>query len=331
MTYKQDAPFAIQVELMLGCNLNCEFCGIRGIGFGSGANGYYEMPLEVALKTAKAIAEAHWTSRIEFARRGEPTLNANLFPIISVFRNQLPNNSLMMTTNGGGLLTSPQKYIEDLFFSGLNVLAIEEYEHALISKKIKERLDMDKLAALGIEVFYYPNNKRGNPHRRRKPDEKHLVFVADITRTSDGTHSVITNHGGYAGPLKEFSKPCAKPFRELSIDWNGSISHCCIAWAGEMICGNVLQRPLIEIWNNERFTAIRRKLLHGQRDFSTCLGCDHPSYRIGLLPDKFGQRKDAFPLPDEKTEAIIKEMDEEGPVIEQERFYLESERNFKCT
>lgn len=321
--YKQEPPFCIQVELALGCNLACPFCGINGIGMGKAAHSQL-MTVETATAIASNIKAAGWNSRIEFARRGEPLLNPDVENILAVFRQHLPRHSMMMLTNGTRLLPDPAQRAAVLFNAGLNVLAVEEYEHA--------RHYISKLLAgeqvLLFKVLEYPANPKGNPHSRRTPKTRDLVLIRDISKTTQGTHSTLNNHGGYAGPLVSYNKPCAKPFRELSVNWDGTINYCCIAWGGEGVCGNANTDDLATVWNGERFTAVRRYLLHGQRSILTCVGCDHPSYRTGLLPDKYGQRQDAYPPPDEATAAVVHTMEAEGHQVQPHKVYLSRRLRF---
>lgn len=301
---KQESPFAIQIELTLGCNLNCNFCGIRGIGMGSAKKsdlGF--MTVADAESIANSIQQSGWNPRIEFARRGEPTLNPEVVDIVRTFRTILPNTSLMMSSNGGGLIKDPTK-IQQLLDAGLNTLLLEDYQHVKLSKRFQH-----------LELLKYPEDKKANPHRRCRANEHRVVLVEDISQASNGTHSTLNNHGGYAGPPVDYQKPCAKPFRELSINYDGTINMCCICWAGEMVCGNALNTPLDVIWNNKKFDAVRRRLLLGKRDFSICSGCDHPSYRTGLLPDKKGKLRKRFPKPSKATDAILIAMEKEGTQI----------------
>ena len=235
-----------------------------------------------------------------------------------------------MTTNGAGLLKKPgvAANIEFLFYNGLNVLAIDEYEGVNIGKKIREVVTPKFCKQHDIKFYEYPEQKEGNPHTRRKPGERVISFVQDISVATKGTHNTLNNHAGYGAPLRAFEKPCGKPFREMSIDWNGKVPICCIAWGGEYIAGDVTKQKISEIWQGDRFNAMRQKLLRGQRDTMLCKGCDHPTHRIGLLPDKKGQKKDELPLPDEWTEEVIAEMDAEGYQEQPTEEFLERKKGW---
>lgn len=286
---KQEPPFAIQVELVEGCNLRCTFCGLNGIR-AVGEKNYKMMTVE----TARAIGEtAHkWNSRIELAMHGEPTMHKDFCAIIRVLRFHAPNCQIMMTTNGGGLLPQPTLKILDAFFAGLNVLALDEYEGIKIGTKV--RAIQHELEAHSTQVKFreYPEDASASPHRRFKKSELPLVvYIADPSVKTSARTPHLNNHAGAGAPLNDSQqgKRCAKPFREVSVRWDGSVAICCNDWRGVYKCGNVNVEGLEAIWSNAAFDAARRKLYYGERDFGPCKGCDATSHRVGLLPDPLGK------------------------------------------
>jgi len=296
--YKQDAPFAIQVEMTKGCNLQCTFCGING--FQEKPNSNFDfMTLETAQVLADQIDFAGWNSRIEFAMHGEPTMNKQWLEIISIFRKALPGHQLMVTSNGGGIVASREinNVVTEFFEVGGTILAIDEYQDINLSDKIRAGIDEFALDDMGVSIYEYPSNKKGNPHQRSK--KKFLSFIAPIDITKGGTHASLGNHCGSGGELDMglSSALCAKPFREISINWDGSINICCNDFIGEYTCGNILEMDIVEIWQGKLFNSARKYLMNRERGaLRPCRGCNHKSYRVGLLPDKFG--KVDLPKPD---------------------------------
>ena len=70
----------------------------------------------------------------------------------------------------------------------------------------------------------------------------------------------------------------------------------------------MLETNIVDIWHGEEFSASRKKLYHGERDFGPCNGCDALSYRPGLLPDPKG--KETLPkVTKEDYKAINKALD----------------------
>jgi MoaA/NifB/PqqE/SkfB family radical SAM enzyme len=288
----------MQIEFVEGCNLRCSFCGLNGIR--GKANDYKFMTPALAETICDRIKEAGWHPRIEFAMHGEPSANPQFIELLRLFRRQLPSRiHLMMTSNGLGFVKDPTLTI-DQALECLNVLALDWYQGIRLVPSILERYH-------GIhQVLHYPKLKVANPHRRRGPDCHHLVVVQDIEQATKGTHATLNNHAGCGAPLNSSAqgKRCAKPFRELSIRWDGKVAICCNDWRGLYQCGDVVNESLDALWQGPAFVAARRKLYHGLRDFGPCQGCDALSYRPGLLPDQRG--KGTLPRPTQADNLAIR-------------------------
>lgn len=287
MAYSQEPPFCIQVELTEGCNLHCKFCGIQGIRSKAGSPFYFMTPA-VAERIAVGVMDLGWTSRIEFAMHGEPTLNPNLAEIVTIFRRHLRHNQLMITSNGGGLCIDSVRRITELFDNGLNILALDDYHTANLVPKIREQLIHST-----IRLYDYPDDGlEFSPHRRWPSRTRAVVFVKDLEEAAQGSHAKIYNHAGVGGPpnQKAKGKRCVNPFRELGVQYDGTVAACCQMFRNEVEVGNVVSATLGEIWNGEKFQAFRRILYAGRRDLvDACAGCDWTGSRLGLLPDKLGK------------------------------------------
>lgn len=313
MTYKQDPPNCVQIELVEGCNLGCSFCGLQHIR-DNGANGPEKLngkasafkfmtregALAVAMALQAAVKEHDWNPRIEFAMHGEPTMHPEYVGMVQIFRAHLPKLSFQLTSNGGGLLRGGNMSgnINAVLEAGINVLCLDNYDGIKIVDKILQHYNGP------YPVRKYPQDKTANPHQRRKPTQHEVVVIHDIELANKGNHSIITNHAGASFPPSEKAqgKRCAKPFRELSVRWDGQIAGCCNDWPGRYKIGHVSE-GLEALWQGAGFMAMRRALLHGKRVFEPCKGCDYTSYRVGLLPDHKG--KQTLPEPDAETWATI--------------------------
>ena len=275
------------------------------------------MTTETATRIAREIARVGWKSRIELAMHGETTKNPKVLELIAIFRKYLPENFMLMETNGGGFLGKSSEEITQkvlaYFEAGLDTIGLDEYQKVSWGNIVRTKINRDVLRENGISFHEYPSDPKGSPHTRTK--NKRLVIIAPIDLSEHGTHSTLNNHAGGGAPLDTsmMHERCAKPFREISFRWDGWVSICCNSWDGSFRIGNIHDLAIDCIWNHPRFYAARQKLLHKQRTFSPCFGCNNKSYRVGLLPDKFG--KETLPLPDEKTEKILQEAIADGPLI----------------
>lgn len=298
--YKQDPPFCVQVELSEGCNLRCPFCGINGIR--DKERTYKFMTLKTAYAIASQMAALGWNCRVEFAMHGEPTMNPQAAEIVAIFREHLPKASILMLSNGGGLVEDPARAIGRLFAAGVNTLCIEEYQNIKLVPKIIEKVkplcSPYTSNAVHLATFYtYPDQVEGNPHSRQKPSARRLIHVRPIDVSTKGNHATLNNHAGSGAPKNDnaMGKACAKPFRELSFRWDGSTAVCCNDWRGELPTGSIHKEGLEGIWHGKTMQEARKRLVLGLRDFGPCQGCDALSYRTGLLPDKLG--KATMPRP----------------------------------
>lgn len=201
----------------------------------------------------------------------------------------------MMTSNGGGFLKAPLTLIYLTFDAGLNCLALDNYESVNIVPKIRAALEDDFLAE--YQVGEYPADKTLSPNKKWNHRDKQLIYVEDISKAATGTHSTLTNHAGCAFPLTDAKqgKRCAKPFREISVRWDGDIAICCEDWRGTYKCGSIHYNPIEEIWKGEAFRTARRFLYQGNRVAPPCQGCNATGYRLGFLPDRKG--KEDLPKP----------------------------------
>jgi radical SAM protein with 4Fe4S-binding SPASM domain len=315
----QEPPFAIQLEPVEGCTLACSFCGIQsirdnGANADAGRHGKHSPPYRFMFwgtvhRVATEAARLGWNPRWEFAMHGEPTLHKDLELMVRIIREHHPKGYIMVTSNGSGLLgTDGLSKIKVLFKAGLNTLALDMYNHAPFKDKLtditlaaEEILDLVGPDDAGFDTVYrYPRDKAGNPHKRHA--RRMVTLVSDISDNSTGTHQ-LTNQGGNSFAVERLDQRCAKPFRELSVRWDGHVALCCDDWPGRYKVGNVNAMPLDELWNHPRFEAARRMLYHSLRDFGPCAGCNVRTHRNGLLPDKHG--KLAMPRPDATTRKHI--------------------------
>jgi len=306
----QRPPFCVQFEPTEGCNLACSFCGVQGMRERPNSDNRF-MTIETAERIADMIARSEkWNPRLESCMHGEPTLNPNVFDVHRAFRARLPNLPQLMLSNGAFARepVPPVEFIHELRRAGVNILAIDCYDYAkgLWSKIVKS------LEEAEYPFSWYPDDKESNPHTRSAPWIFRVVMVRDISSQTLGTHSVLNTHCGAGMPPKVRMKPCAKVFRELSIRWDGNVSHCCNDFRGEYRIGSIWDYDTMdELWQSDRFVAARRKLYIGQRDFAPCNKCDAISYRPGLLPDQYG--KESMNAPTEWDEERIREALAEGP------------------
>lgn len=311
MPRKQDPPYSIQIELNEGCNLGCNFCGLRGMRE-NGTKPWKRMKRDTAQRIIEEIKRVGWHSRIIFSMHGEPTLNPNVVKIIAMFRKALPTTVMSMMSNGYGIVhgfgdISTEQTISErvgkLMGAGLNDLIIDYYSAKGDAKTIEDALKGSefKIEHLAPKVPLY------------SPRAGHFRVLFNPPIQKEGAiNRHLCNHCGAAGPLDMSyqGKRCARPFRELSIRYDGSVAICCNDFRGEYPIGNIMDQSIEDIWYSKRFEAARILLYAGQRSFKPCLGCNALSHRVGLLPD--GRGKQDMPEATEKILQYAKKVSEDN-------------------
>lgn len=296
MSYLQDPPFCVQIELVEGCTLSCEFCGINGIREKAGNFKFMtdETVIRVGMQLAEVIRDHGWNPRIEFAMHGEPSMHPNLVHVIGALRKFLPKQNMVLFSNGSGFIKAPWM-MDQLLNAGLNAIGLDAYEHVNIVPRLMALYKQHHSAEDeddGFPIFYYPQQKEHSLHVGKRKVPKSIVVIQDISKADDGNHSSLNTHcGGGMEPPATITARCAKPFRELAIRWDGNVAICCNDFRGVYKVGNIHHIPLHELWNHPYFNAARRILMTGDRHFAPCASCNAKSMRVGLLPDKMGKVK----------------------------------------
>lgn len=294
-------PWSIQPELAEGCSMSygsgngglCHFCGLNAIRDKPG--GYKFMTVETATKIAEDMAEFCPTTRLEFAMRGEPLMNPAHVKIFKKFRECLPKTSMMVTTNGDPLRNtknSPdrmQRKLDKIFDAGVNLIVLDTYYPKERRDELREMAFA--LKDITVEDFYddwLPQGKKPWSNFRNKI-KRTVVLMDDLAaRNGEDSSRVIKTHAG-SNPTLKILEPlklsCARPFREITVAWNGEVTLCCDDWKHEYVVDNVMTSSLQEIWQSERFEAARARLYHKDRNFGPCKQCDVTgANRFGLLP-----------------------------------------------
>ncbi|MFP6888555.1 MAG: radical SAM/SPASM domain-containing protein [Nitrospinota bacterium] len=67
---------------------------------------------------------------------------------------------------------------------------------------------------------------------------------------------------------------CRKPWWQMTVQWDGSVSPCCLDYNNKLVLGNVKDQTLTEIWNGPRMKELRREFLSGMVTNPLCRTCD---------------------------------------------------------
>ncbi|CAM3726264.1 radical SAM/SPASM domain-containing protein [Kibdelosporangium persicum] len=133
------------------------------------------------------------------------------------------------------------------------------------------------LRQAGIDYFYVTRHSPGD-----YPERPFQVLQTwqDLT---------LTNRGGTLTHLpmpkpRTTRTPCWAPSEMLIVTVTGDVLLCYEDADREHVMGNIMRSELPDIWNSERFRAIRERLRHGERSVDgMCMKCSNVSHsRPGL-------------------------------------------------
>jgi hypothetical protein len=68
--------------------------------------------------------------------------------------------------------------------------------------------------------------------------------------------------------------PCIHPFVGWNVNFDGAVPICCLSYGGG-IMGNIHEQPLLAIWQGEKLTEVRERLLANDLDGLPCTQCDN--------------------------------------------------------
>jgi radical SAM protein with 4Fe4S-binding SPASM domain len=70
---------------------------------------------------------------------------------------------------------------------------------------------------------------------------------------------------------------CDHIVQTITFKWNGDVVPCCFDIEGDYVIGNIMEKPLSDLWNNEKYKEIR-KSIHQRNYIPLCSNCNaiHP-------------------------------------------------------
>lgn len=223
---------------------------------------------------------------------GEPLLNDMLASMIGYAKAGEVADRVSTTTNG--ILLNANRVVQ-LIDAGLDYIRISVPldDNYWIVKRHCAFLYHEKTARkapLFVHVKAIGNLMSSREQRRFRED---FASISDFLNLDNlmgwsGTqggdfllgHSVTR---GMDGRTKlRARKICPEPFCRLAINFNGSVSACCVDWAMDKSYGNAEAANVEEIWNGEELDRLRALHARGDRDANPiCKGCH---YIMGLPP-----------------------------------------------
>ncbi|MCM1992624.1 radical SAM/SPASM domain-containing protein [Oceanirhabdus seepicola] len=289
-----ESPLSIVIDTSEVCNLKCTYC-FRAHSE-SRDSSYVWKNNVMSWETFRLIVEQikmfkHKPKKISLSGHGEPLINKKLPEMVEYIKENLPESSVEIHTNGT-LLT--EKFAIELAESQIDKINVSL--QGVTAKKYKDicGVDIDFDAFLhGIRTLYTHKSKTKVNIQivdiAIEDDEKQRLFdlfepISDnivINRTVP-----LWKNVDYESVLKEtaddvnkygksvqYQKACSFVFYTLVITPEGDVYPCTQHTMG-LLLGNIQNKNLYECWNSkERTEFLKQHIKHGRVSIDDCKDC----------------------------------------------------------
>ena len=250
----QNLPLPTEIEISESgtCNRSCSFCPRSAANF---VDKKEFITNDLHEKLCVELKELNYKGTIRYSGFVEPMLDKNIYNLISMVRDYLPESNIEMVTNGDPLNL---KRLKKLFDHGLNKILISSYDG-------KE--ETEKLEDLCIQANL--NEKQYMVRHRYYSEEQ------DFGITLSNRSGLMADAKFKIDALKEpLKKPCYIPSYTFFLDYQGDVLMCPHDWGKKVVLGDLNKEKLKDIWFSKKFMGIRKILNKSNRNFKPCNVCD---------------------------------------------------------
>ncbi len=249
---KLPLPTEIEISESGTCNRKCSFCPRSAPNF---IDKKEFITNELHEKLCIELAELNYKGTIRYSGFVEPLIDKNIFNLIKMCKDYLPQCNVEMVTNGDPLNL---KRLNKLFLSGLNKLLISVYDG-------KE--DAEKFEGL-CKSANLKENQYLIRHRYLSESDDFGITLSNRSGMMENAEYKID---GLSEPMK---KACFIPSYTFFLDYQGDVLICPHDWGKKIILGNFNDKKLTEIWFSNRAMHLRKRLNNADRKFLPCNVCD---------------------------------------------------------
>ena len=318
---KDHLPLAMPVSVMIDpsnlCNYKCNFCPTSDnelLKKFSRPKGMMDLGLfkkiidDINIYAKKTLTKP---KSLLLYKDGEPLLNKNIDKMISYVKKNNAIDFVCVTTNASLL---NKEMTNKVLESNLDTLRVSIQSLTQSGFKEITKTKFDQIKIKDNISYFYSQKKKLNKKTEvliQYVDCENLDkctidnFVRDYSLISDrvviipimGWTRFEENDWRLGNKRKEKKEPvvCSDPFSRLSVNFDGSVSICCVDWSHGTVVGNLNNESFEQIWNGEKLRQYRILHLKGQRSkIGPCANCDY-------IKDK-----DDYDFIDEKADELLK-------------------------
>ena len=239
-------PIFVNIETINRCNGTCAFCPANSR---DESRELKKMPLELFEKIIGDLEKVQYAGILSLYMNNEPFIDERMEDMLIYARKRLSNAKILVFTNG--TLLTPDRFKK-----------IEQYIHYMFINNYSKRYEMNK----PVKVLYEYVKRHDNG---KKPDiTVQLRYVGEY----------LTNRAGTAPNKQRMDKiykwQCLMPYTDINIYPDGKVGICCNDTKEVTDYGNVWEHDLIEIFRNEKFAMLRKRMREGRNECEFCRYCD---------------------------------------------------------
>jgi radical SAM protein with 4Fe4S-binding SPASM domain len=282
-----DFPYIINIEPTNNCNLKCVMCArqLSERQVGSMDMDLYRQIIDESVDHGRRF-------RIFLVKDGEPLLHPRLPEMVEYAKVRRAARAVTIISNG---ISLNQDLAQDLIQAGLDDLTIsidavsaEQYSNvkgvdglAKVEDNIQGLMELRKKFKtakpfLRVRMVQLKQNMAEVEAFKEKWGK--TADAVDITEFHSWTGAVEDMSPNGQPRLKRY--PCPLLWYTGVINWDGSVSLCCIDYNCKGIVGNVKQQSLRDIWNGEKLRQVRRNHLDAEYDqVEICANCEYWSIK----------------------------------------------------
>jgi MoaA/NifB/PqqE/SkfB family radical SAM enzyme len=241
------------------CTRKCRFCPRADSSIY--ANRRLFMSPETMSNIATKCFDEGYEGDFHVSGFGESLTHPTFKELMLILRNKLPNNCIVLTTNGDLL---NDKVVEETIKKIFNKVIVSCYDGLEHKNKFIKLFESHAFFNYEIRELWYNENENTESLMERNNFNNRAGSVK------------------VSGLNKNSASACFLPFYKLVFDWNGDALVCCNDWKrAHSGFGNINRSSLIDIWHGDEFTKTRSQLIKGNRIGPACKNCNIEGTIIG--------------------------------------------------
>ena len=262
------APKYVQIELNNSCNAKCKMCNIPYMTRSKGL-----MSDELFIKILKEANE-NGVEYITPFLHGEPFLRSDYIEKLKLINEYAPKAKITIFTNASMLsenIIHELRFVQNIdqlvfSFPGGNKEAYErvtglDYETSLVN--IRNSFEILRNIPMRISMPVFEDNADSA--------EDFYALWEGYPCSAYETYNYLEDVKGTLA--QACFEQCDRAFRSMTVMYDGRICLCCMDSDGKYIMGDISKNTMLEIWNGDQYTNLRR--LHGicRSAYEPCARC----------------------------------------------------------